>query len=169
MKKILALGTLTVLFHAVLATPVQAVCPVCAIAVGAGVGFSRYLGVDDLITGLWVGGLLVSLIMWTLEWLAKKNRHFSGMEWWMSLAYFALVVAPLYWLNIIGTHKHLLWMMDRLLVGITLGSLVFFGGAALYQYLKKKNNGHAHFPFEKVVMPVAPLLILSAIFYFATK
>ena len=37
-----------------------ALCPVCAIAVGAGIGVSRWLGVDDTITGVWVGGLIVS-------------------------------------------------------------------------------------------------------------
>jgi hypothetical protein len=35
--------------------------------------------------------------------------------------------------------------------------------------LKQKNGGKAHFPFEKVVLPVAPLIILSVIFYFVTK
>lgn len=33
----------------------QAVCPVCTVAVGTGVGLSRWLGVDDTITGLWLG------------------------------------------------------------------------------------------------------------------
>ena len=54
-----------------------AVCPVCTVAVGAGVGLSRWLGVDDLITGTWIGGLLVSMIWWTIDWLNKKNIRFS--------------------------------------------------------------------------------------------
>ncbi len=48
-------------------------CPVCTIAVGAGIGLSRWLGVDDLISGLWIGGLIVSLIGMTILWLNKKN------------------------------------------------------------------------------------------------
>lgn len=46
---------------------VQAVCPVCTVAVGAGVGFSRYLGIDDTIAGLWIGALIVSVSMWTIN------------------------------------------------------------------------------------------------------
>ena len=46
-----------------------AFCPVCTIAIGAGIGLSRWIGVDDGITGLWVGGLIISLIIWFLSWL----------------------------------------------------------------------------------------------------
>jgi len=41
--------------------------------------------------------------------------------------------------------------------------------ALAYNYLKRRNNGHAYFPFQKVVMPVGSLAILSMIFYFVTK
>jgi hypothetical protein len=37
------------------------VCPVCTIAVAGGVGLCRYLGIDDLISGAWIGALLFSL------------------------------------------------------------------------------------------------------------
>jgi hypothetical protein len=37
-----------------------------------------------------------------------------------------------------------------------------------YQALKKRNNGHAYFPFQKVVMPIAWLVLMSTIFYFIT-
>ncbi|HRZ29924.1 MAG TPA: hypothetical protein P5052_04275 [Candidatus Paceibacterota bacterium] len=30
----------------------QAVCPVCTVAIASGVGLCRYLGIDDLISGL---------------------------------------------------------------------------------------------------------------------
>jgi hypothetical protein len=64
---------------------------------------------------------------------------------------------------------NVLWGVDKLLLGIILGTIGFFAGAIWYEYLKKKNGGHAHFPFEKVVLPVAPLIVLSVIFYFITK
>lgn len=40
---------------------VLAQCPVCTVAIGVGVGLCRYLGIDDLITGLWIGALLLAL------------------------------------------------------------------------------------------------------------
>jgi hypothetical protein len=146
-----------------------AFCPVCTVAVGAGVGLSRYLGVDDLITGLWIGGLTVSMIMWTINWFNKKNIKFIARNLITAIVYYALIVVPLFYTGIMGHPLNKLWGVDRLLLGIIFGSVSFFVFGEWYQYLKKKNNGHAHFPFQKVVMPVAPLLILTIIFYFITR
>lgn len=32
--------------------------------------------------------------------------------------------------------------------------------------MKARNGGHAHFPFEKVLVPVVALLLASAYFYY---
>jgi hypothetical protein len=147
----------------------HAICPVCTVAVGAGIGLSRWLGIDDTITGLWVGGLMVLLITWTLEWFEKKNIRFKGREIITALGYYVLVIAPLYYMDILAHPLNTLWGVDKLALGIGIGSLVFFGGARWYEAMKKANGGHAYFSFQKVVMPVAPLLILSAAFYFITR
>ncbi len=147
----------------------QAVCPICTVAVGAGVGLSRWLGIDDTITGLWIGGLTVSIIMWTIDWLDRKNIYFRERKTIIAVVYYLLIVAPLYWMDIVGHPFNKIWGIDKLLLGIVFGSIVFWFGAGWYSYLKEKNNGHAHFPFQKVVMPVSPLIILSFIFYFLTK
>jgi hypothetical protein len=152
----------------------HAMCPVCTVAVIGGIELSRYLGVDDSITGLWVGGLTVSLIFWTIDWLDKKNYHFPFRKILTAIVYYALIVLPLYFLKIIHFNVPLSASfcrcgIDKMSVGIASGSIVFLLGALLYGYLKKKNNGHAHFPFEKVVFPITPLIILSAVFYYLTK
>jgi len=148
-----------------------AVCPICTIAVGAGVGLSRYFGVDDAITGLWVGGLIVSMIVWTESWLEKKNIRFKGRILINIFAYYALIIIPLFYSGIIGNPLNTLCAcgLDKLLFGIIAGSLAFWFGASWYFHLKEKNNGHAYFPFQKVVMPILPLIILSVIYYFLTK
>jgi hypothetical protein len=152
----------------------QAVCPLCTVAVGAGVGLSRWLGIDDTITGLWIGGLIVSLIIWTLGWLEKKNIRFRGRWVLVVFLYYAVVVLPLYFKGFIGHPQNSLFCWcglhwDKLLVGIALGSLGFYAGAKWYFYLKEKHGGRAYFPFQKVVMPVLPLVILTIIFYLLTK
>lgn len=148
-----------------------AVCPICTIAVGVGVGLSRWLGIDDVITGLWIGGLIVSMIVWTESWLDKKNIHFKGRAFVNALAYYALIIIPLYYSGIIGNPMNTLCFcgLDKLLFGIIAGSVAFWFGASWYFYLKEKNNGHAYFPFQKVVMPILPLIILSVIYYLLTK
>ena len=148
-----------------------AICPLCVIAVGAGIGLSRWLGVDDTITGVWIGGLIVSMIAWTEGWLEKKKIRFKGRLFADILLYYGLIVIPLYYSGIIGNPSNTLGVfgLDKLLFGIVAGSLAFWFGTSWYFYLKEKNNGRAHFPFQKVAMPVLPLIILSAIFYFLTK
>ncbi len=51
----------------------QAVCPVCIVAVGAGLGLSEYLGIDDSIAGVWIGGMLIALSTWTISYCDKKD------------------------------------------------------------------------------------------------
>jgi len=52
---------------------VYAVCPICTVAVGAGLGISRWLGIDDSVTGLWIGGLILSSGLWLADWIGKKG------------------------------------------------------------------------------------------------
>lgn len=147
----------------------QAVCPVCTVAVGAGVGFSRWLGIDDTISGLWIGALLASLVLWTNDWLEKKDKKFKGRGLVILLIYVLFIFIPLYWAGVIGHPFNKILGIDKIIVGSFIGVLVFFAGADWYLKLKEKNGGHAHFPFQKVVMPILPVAILSAVFYFLTK
>jgi hypothetical protein len=149
---------------------VQAICPLCTIAVSVGIGFSKWLGIDDTITGLWIGGLTVSLIAWTINWLNNKNTHFKGRKILVTLLYYLIIVGPLFYpLHIIGHPLNKLWGMDKLLLGIIIGSISFFVANIWYILLKKRNQGHAYFPLQKVIMPVGLLLILSMVFYFITR
>jgi len=167
-KKILG-TTVTLLTAGSFALPAHALCPVCTVAVGAGVGLSRWLGIDDTITGLWVGGLMVSLTLWTDDWLEKKNFKIQGRAWAVLAAYLILIILPLYWMGIMGHPFNTLWGQDKLLVGMIAGGFSFLVGALGYKALKKHNQDRAYFPFQKVVMPVGMLAILSAIFYWITK
>jgi len=144
-------------------------CPVCTAAVVTGLGLSRWIGIDDTISGLWIGGLIVSLIIWTINWLNKKNIRFIGRKILVIVVYYGMVIVPLYWTGIMGHELNKFWSIDRLLLGMILGSIGFLLGAWVYSYLKAKNNNRVYFPFQKVVMPVVPLLILTIIFYFLTK
>jgi len=146
-----------------------AVCPVCAVAVGAGIGFSRYLGIDDVVTGLWIGGLTVAMIMWTLDYFVRKGWRFRMDVLTVTIGYYLLIVVPLYFMDLIGHPLNVLWGIDKIILGTMIGSLALFGASMWYESLKKNNGGHAYFPFQKVVMPVLGLAVLSTIFYFLTK
>jgi hypothetical protein len=162
-SKFLFLGL--VLFFA---TPAKAVCPVCVVAVSACVGLSEYLGIDDTISGLWIGGLLVSMIAWTIDWLKRKNIRFYGRKILVAILFYVFTIGPLYKSEIIGHPLNKFWGMDKLLLGIITGSIAFMLAVFLNNLLKKKNGGKVFFPFQKVVVPIVISVILSGIFYYLT-
>lgn len=146
-----------------------AVCPLCVVAVAGGLELSRWLKIDDLITGLWIGGLIVSLIYWTIDVLNKKNINFKLKNLLIVLGWYILIFLGIYWSGI-SSQKILNYnFLTKLNLGIILGSVGFWFGAELYSYLKEKNNNKAYFPFQKIIMPIFPLLILSILFYFLLK
>ena len=149
------------------ASSTLAQCPVCTIAVGAGVGLCRYLGIDDTISGTWIGGLLVSLILWTINWLNEKNIRFLFRKILVAVFYYAVTIIPLYQLKIMGSPQNKTFGIDKLLFGIITGSIAFILSTVFNDFLKKKNQGKVYFPFQKVVIPLLFLTITSLIHWFS--
>ena len=152
------------------ATPVNAVCPLCTVAVGAGVGLSRSLGIDDTIVGVWIGGLLISSSLWLADWIQKKKfaKKVSGWVWVLAslLLMYAFALIPMKITGLIGIPNNTLLGIDKILLGVVLGSVMFFLGSKLHTFLKEKNKGKVYFPYQRVVVPVASLLITTIILYF---
>jgi len=147
----------------------DAFCPVCTVAVGAGVGLSRWLKIDDLVTGLWIGALIVSMIGWTINYLDKKKIKFIGRKILITLGYYALIIIPLYYTNVIGHPYNKLWGMDKLVWGIIFGTIAFLIGYTIHKFMLKKHGNKVYFPMQKVVIPVGFLAITSVIIYFIIK
>ena len=101
MNKTISLVAVTTLLTGLIAKSAAAVCPICTIAVASGVGFSRYLGIDDTIIGLWIGGLAVSMITWTIYWLRRESIRFWGRDWLVIIVYAAMIIIPLYFYGIV--------------------------------------------------------------------
>jgi len=146
-----------------------AVCPVCTIAVAASVGLSRWLGIDDTISGLWIGGLILSSGLWLASWLQKKNIRLPLLKIFSVLLFYLFVIPPLYFTNTMGHPLNKYWGIDKLLLGIIAGSLLFIVGVVLNKYLRLLNNGKVYIYFQKVIAPVLLLLLGSILFYFLTK
>jgi hypothetical protein len=143
----------------------MAVCPVCTIAIAGGVGLCRYLGIDDLISGAWIGALLFSLFLWTIEWLNKKKVKFLFRKPLVFVFWYGLTIFPLMKIGIIGHPQNKFLGIDKLIFGIFSGTVVFLLSILFENYLRKKNQGKAYFKFQKVLIPVLFLIILSLIFW----
>lgn len=70
--------------------------------------------------------------------------------------------------GIMGHELNKLWGIDKILLGIIIGSVAFMGGAISHILVKKRNNNKVYFPLQQVVIPVLPLIGLSIIFYYLT-
>ena len=142
----------------------EAVCPLCTLAVSAGVGLTQYLGIDDVITGLWLGGLLGSLTLWSNDWCERRYFGFKAVRlfllacFWFGSGYLTL------WLTgYLGHPLNRLWGIDKLLLGGGIGASAFILVHFSYLWLKRC-YGRPLFPFQKVIMPVVMLLGLSFLF-----
>lgn len=150
-------------------TIANALCPVCTFATGLGIGFSRKLGIDDSITGLWIGGLIASSIAWTINILTRHNIKFLGRKPLIALLYVIASLWPLYHYGYIGIPGNILWGYDKLVLGIIIGMVTFTFGCLWYAYQKKQHGERAQFPFQKVLMPIGLLTLMSIIFYCITR
>ena len=152
----------------VFSKPVLAVCPVCTVAVGAGLGISRWLGIDDTVVGVWIGGLILSSGFWLSNFIGKKGIKIRHLDFISTFLMFVFVIPPLYWSHFIGINGNTFWGVDKILLGILFGSFVFLLGVWLDRWLRNKNNGKVFIYYQKVIVPVFLLTLTSFIFYLLT-
>ncbi len=164
------LSALIVFVAAVLAMPAAwAVCPVCTVAVGAGLEGARLLGVDDVITGIWAGGLTLSLFFWTVGWLKKRGVTNVWLLIVLPLVVYYGLLGAVYLMPGVAFGAQTLWGIDKFMLGVIVGTLAFYLGARWYVKIKRDNGGHAKFAFQKVVVPLSFLLVATAVFWLITK
>ena len=159
---------LLVLLLLVLSAPAFAnpACAVCTVAVGASLEIARSYGVDDAIVGVWAGAMLVILGYWMLKWFDKKGWYFKERDF-IVLASSVAMIGFMYVSELVYTPQIIgIFYLDGFLFSTIVGALVMVWSSDFYQWLKKRNGGHAHFPFEKVVLPVVALCLASACFYY---
>lgn len=152
------------------ASDVQAVCPVCTIAVGAGLGLSRFLGIDDTISGLWVGGLILSSTFWLVDWLKKRGVKIKTLPLTILTAviFYTLTLIPLWQTQIIGHPFNTIFGIDKLLFGTVVGSVLFLA-AVRTDKIVRRLRGKQLFVYQKVIFPFLSLISASLIFYLIIK
>lgn len=141
------------------------VCPVCTVAVAAGVGVLRELGVSDIITGIWFGALIVSSIAWMIDWLNRKNIHFLFRKILIIISFYAIFIWPLYIWNVMGKADNIIFGMDKILFGVIIGTFVFIVAVLSDKYLKNINEGKVLLYYQKVLIPLIYLIISSIIMH----
>ncbi len=142
-------------------------CPVCTVTVVAGLGISRLFGIDDLITSIWIGAFILSFSFVTIDWIAKKwskvNKNYYFYPTFVLMYLFVLI--PFKLNGTIGIARNTLWGIDKIVLGVIIGSVVFLAGIWADKYQRRKFK-KIFFPYQKVIFPVLSLLLISLVFWF---
>lgn len=147
------------------ATPLM--CTMCTAGIASGLGIAKLLGVPETVIGLWCGALLLAIGQWSVYLISKKKQLNLFYKICVILSSFVLII-PLYLGEspTIAFNENKICCIDAFLFSNIAGVIVALASALLYQYMKKKNGGHPHFPYERVVLPLCVLIIMSFVFYF---
>ena len=167
LAKILLIFLLVIINFSQLTTDAQAVCPVCTVAVGAGLGLSRWLGIDDIISGIWVGGLILSSSLWLIDWISKKKLHPLSINYkpLIFLGMYTFILLPLWYGKIIGNSVNAILGIDKILFGTGLGSAAFLFGVWADKKVREIKSRQL-FNYQKVIFPLTSLVIASLLIYY---
>ena len=139
---------------------------VCPFIVGGGLAIAKSLGVKDEVVGVLFGALLAIFGYWMIRFCEKRGWNFIGRNLFLmalSLSTVGFVYAKTLTYKPM-LHWHLLYI-DSFLLATLCGAAAHICGVHLYAWLKKNNGGHAHFPFEKVVIPVLLDILVCWVFW----
>jgi len=141
-------------------------CPVCTVAVGFGLGLSRWLKIDDAVSGIWIGAFIISFSFMMAKWTKK---YVSIRLRFLTVLYFIIFLAgtfiPLEYYKIIGNPLNQLWGIDKLIFGVSIGFIVFSLSLLSHGLLKYQHGRKSYFPFQKVIIPIIGLSIASIVIY----
>ena len=156
--KTIKYSTFLFLFVFLLAKPVYAHCPLCVAGAGVGLSFSRILGIDDSITGVWMAAFLGAMSLWFTNSLKKKYVPYQ--EFIIYIVVFATTIISFYRFGLINEHNGLIGNLPKLTFGMLTGGILFYlvdKGNALI----KKVKGKVLFPYQPIVFNLGSMLLLS--------
>jgi len=127
----------------------------CPLIVGGGLAIAKKLGIKDEVVGVLSGALLAIFGYWMIRFCEKRNWNFPARNF--ILMALSIASVGFVYINTLqynpGLHWNLLYI-DSFLLAALCGAASHIVGVHIYAWLKEKNGGHAHFPFEKVLIPI---------------
>ncbi len=159
---LLAIFLLFTIHQTLITREALAHCPLCVAGTGAGLVLSRWLGIDDSISGVWIAAFLGAISLWFANTLKKKYLPFQDLA--IYLGVFGATLWSFYAFNLIDDHAGLIMGVPKLTFGIVTGGIVFYLMEAGNALLKKK-RGKVLFAYQPIVFSLAAMLVLSAAIY----
>jgi len=140
---------------------VSAHCPLCVAGAGAGITLSRLLGIDDSITGIWIGAFIGAIAFWTQASLGRRNKLFFNPAIGVIIYILFLVstIWSFYQFGLVVKHGDI-FGYDKLTFGMVVGSFVFYVVDWLNKALVKK-DGRVYFPYQRMIVSLGSVVIAS--------
>lgn len=152
-----------------LPSAVQAHCPLCVGGAAVGLSVARYFGIDDSITGVWFAALLGATAFWTETYLKKRIKFtylrpltyivFFGLTLWSFYAFNDYLIAN-FKFYLINKHAGDIFGVEKLTFGVLSGGILFYL-IDITDNLLIKRNGKVYFPYQRVVVSLGGMLLLS--------
>ena len=151
-----------------------AYCPLCTAGTGLAALGASYLGIDDIIVGIWVGAFSLSLGILTAK--SIKKTFIPWQKAIISLTIFFLTILPSkvffkklipIYLHFVGPYGSILnktYIINRFLAGSLIGGLIVFispyiNQAFIFLFKGKK------IAFQKLIITFTLLALVSLVFY----
>lgn len=149
-------------------TPVSAHCPLCVAGAVVGVSLTRWIGIDDSITGVWIAALLGSMSFWFYSWLiSKKIKQIEKYKIVLKPLIYILIFSSTLW----SFYKFQLIIrmtqifgFDKLTFGMLTGSLLFYL-IDIGDNILIKRAGKVYFPYQRIVFSLGSMVVLSLLIY----
>jgi len=164
MKKVLAF-LLVPLSYLMFPPLTYAHCPLCVAGAAVGLSLSRWLGVDDSITGLWLAGLMGAVSFWSYTFLVRKIKktNWTFLKPLVYIAIFSLTLWSFYKFNLVITMEKM-YGLHKLTFGIVVGGIAFYLIDVVNDLIMKV-HGKSLFPFQRIVFSLGVILALSIFDY----
>ncbi len=165
MDKIIFSGFVFLFLFFISKGEVLAHCPLCVAAAGAGLSLSGVLGIDDSITGIWLGAFIGATSLYTQKLLGSRWQ--LVLKRWVgvlgSLVFVFLTIFSFYKFNLVVRHGDI-FGFDKLAFGMVLGVGVFLA-MDYFNNLIKIKNGKALFPYQSIVLSFFAITLASFLVY----
>lgn len=148
-----------------LPSKVLAFCPLCVVSTGTITGVFRWLGVDDTIIGLWLGGFVLSVIILFNNFLIKRGRRISLQLPIIAVSFYLLMILVLFWAGLIVPYNTI-FGINKIFAGMFFGSLALLCAPILDKALRRMNQGKIFISHQKVLITLSLLFLGSLILIF---
>nr|MBI4156615.1 hypothetical protein [Candidatus Woesearchaeota archaeon] len=160
------------LFLFLLANKASAHCPLCTVGIAAAAGGAAWLGVSQIIIGLFTGALAVSMGYWISRMIKKTYIPFQKTI--IILLSFITTIVPLLnvmegfypaYISIVGSYGSLLnrtYLINAFLTGSLIGAIIVSISPYLSNFITRLRKNKT-LPFQTTALTLSLLIMTSII------